>query len=312
MFQAKNFKSMNMDAGGDIFFSRQLEYIQSQVYEYQYPAFKSYIYIPINYNVPAGAEFVTATGYQSVGRARIINSYADDLPEAGILGIQLTNPVQSIGTSYRYSHQEIRAAQYANLNLSLRLAEAARRANDQLVNDLAIIGNPQSGMTGLVNNPNVPVIVVPATGIGATTEWVNKSSEQILSDLNLIVNSIVTNSNGVEMPDTLLMPIAQYTLISSTPRSVNSDTTILQYFLMNNPFIKNVDWLAQLAGAGVGGADVMIAYEKNENKLAMQIPMAFTQYAPQERNLEFVIPCESRYGGVTIYYPLSIAIGEGI
>lgn len=312
MFQAKNFKSMNMDAAGDVFFSRQLEFVQSKVYEYQYPAFKSYIYIPINYDVPAGAEFVTATGYQSVGRARIINSYADDLPEAGILGTQLTNPVQSIGTSYRYSHQEIRAAQYGNLNLSLRLAEAARRANDQLVNDLAIAGNPLTGMTGLVNNPNVPVITVPATGVGATTEWVNKSSEQILSDLNLIVNSIVTNSNGVEMPDTLLMPIAQYTLISSTPRSVNSDTTILQYFLMNNPFIKNVDWLAQLAGAGVGGSDVMIAYEKNENKLAMQIPMAFTQYAPQERNLEFVIPCESRYGGVTIYYPLSIAIGEGI
>lgn len=312
MFQAKNFKSMNMDAAGDVFFSRQLEFVQSRVYEYQYPAFKSYIYIPINYDVPPGAEFVTATGYQSVGRARIINSYADDLPEAGILGTQLTNPVQSIGTSYRYSHQEIRAAQYANLNLSLRLAEAARRANDQLVNDLAITGNPLTGMTGIVNNPNVPVITVPATGVGATTEWVNKSPEQILADLNLIVNSIVTNSNGVEMPDTLLMPIAQYTLIASTPRSVNSDTTILQYFLMNNPFIKNVDWLAQLAGAGVGGADVMIAYEKNENKLAMQIPMAFTQYAPQERNLEFVIPCESRYGGVTIYYPLSMAIGEGI
>lgn len=312
MFRSDGFKSISLDAAGDIFFATQLEHVQSRIYEYEYPALKAFQYIPVNYDIPAGAEYVTATGFQSVGRARIINSYADDLPEAGVLGTQLTNPVQSIGTSYRYSHQEIRAAQYANINLPMRQAEAARRANDQLINNLAISGNAQTGMVGLVNNPAVPVTPVPADGTGGNTEWTTKNSEQILRDLNLIVNQIVVNSNGVEMPDTLLLPLAQYTLIASTPRSVNSDMTILQYFLLNNPFITNVDWLAQLAGAGENGADVMIAYERNENKLAMQIPMAFTQYAPQERNLEFVIPCESRFGGVTIYYPLSVIVGEGI
>lgn len=312
MFRKDGFKSLNLDAAGDIFFARQLEYVQARVYEYQYPALKAFQYIPINYDIPAGAEYVTATGYQSVGRARIINSYADDLPEAGLLGTQLTNPVQSIGTSYRYSHQEIRNAQYGRIPLSANLALAARRANDQLINDLAIAGDPVTGMTGLVNNPGVPVVTVPATGVGNTTEWVNKTPEQILADLNFVVNQVVVNSNGVEMPNTLLLPIAQYTLIASTPRSANSDMTILQYFLMNNGFITTVDWMPQLAGAGVGGSDVMIAYDMDETKLAMQIAMPFTQYAPQERNLEFVIPCESRYGGVTIYYPLSVIVGEGI
>lgn len=312
MFKKDGFRSINLDASTSIFFARQLEFVQAKVYEYEYPELKAFKYIPINYNIPAGAEFVTATGFQSVGRARIVNSYADDLPEAGILGTQLTNPVQSIGTSYRYSHQEIRAAQMANVSLSLRLAGAARRANDQLINNLAISGNTNSGQWGLVNNPNVPTVVVPADGVGAQTEWSTKSPEQILRDLNLVVNQIVVNSNGVEMPNTLLLPIDQYTLIASTPRSANSDMTILQYFLLNNPFITVVDWLPQLAGAGTNGADVMLAYDRNEDKLAMQIPMPFTQYAPQERNLEFVIPCESRFGGVTIYYPLSVIIGEGI
>lgn len=312
MFRKDGFKSLNLDAAGDVFFARQLEYVQAKIYEYQYAALKAFEYIPINYDIPAGAEYVTATGFQSVGRARIINSYADDLPEAGLLGTQLTNPVQGIGTSYRYSHQEIRAAQFGNLNLSLRLAQAARRANDQLVNDLAIAGDPVTGLTGLVNNPAVPIITVPATGVGPSTLWTTKTPEQILADLNLVVNQVVVQSNGVEQPDTLLLPLAQYTLIASTPRSANSDLTILQYFLMNNPFIKRVDWLAQLAGAGTLGRNVMIAYERDETKLAMQIPLPFTQYAPQERNLEFVIPCESRYGGVTIYYPYSMIIGEGI
>lgn len=304
--------STRLDATANIFFARQLEYIQSRVYEFEYPALQAFNLIPISYDTPAGAEYVTSTLMQSVGRARVINSYADDLPEAGVLGSQITNPVKSIGTSYRYSHQEIRAAMYANVSLPLRLAEAARRANDQLVNDLAFFGDPATGMTGLLNNPNIPSAPVPNDGTGNTTQWVNKTPEQILRDMNLIVNQIVTNTNGVETPTTLMLPVQQYSLIASTPRSTTSDTTILAYFLMNNPYINEVVPVPQLAGAGPAGVDVMVAYEKNVSKLSMEIPLAFTQYPPQERNLEFVIPCESRFGGVTVFFPLSINIGEGI
>ncbi len=312
MFRADGFKSVILDAAGSAFFARQLEVIQSKVYEFEYPEFKAFQLIPVNYNLPAGAEYVTATGYQSVGRARIINSYADDLPEAGLLGTQLTNPVVSVGCSYRYSHQEIRASQLANINLSMRLADAARRAHDQKINQLAISGDAATGMTGFINNPNVPYLALPTDGVGVSSKWINKTSEQILRDLNMTVNQIVINSNGVEQPDTLLLPLEQYSLIASMPRSSNSDTTVLEYFKLNNPFITRVDWLVNLKGSGPAGADVMIAYERDENKLAMQIPMPFTQYAPQERNLEFVIPCESRFGGVTIYYPQSAIVAGGI
>lgn len=312
MFKKDNFKSLNLDAAGDIFFARQLEFVQAKVYEYQYPALKAFELIPITYNVSPGAEYVTTTQFQSVGRARIIQSYADDLPEAGLYGTQLTNPIQSIGTSYRYSHQEIRAAQYANIELPLRLAQAARRANDQLVNNLAFFGNPTTGMTGLFNNPNVPTQTVPADGTGGNTEWTTKTPDQILRDMNLIVNQIVVNSNEVEMPNTLLLPLEQYTLIASTPRSPNSDTTILNYFLMNNPYITAVVPVPQLNEAGTGGADIMVAYDRSQEKLEMVIAMPFTQYNPQERNLEFVIPCESRFGGVSIFFPMSMIIGEGI
>lgn len=312
MFNPRTFKSERLDAAGNVFFARQLEFVQNKIYEFQYPELRAFRFIPIDFSAPAGAEFVTATQYKSTGRARIINSYADDLPQAAILGMQLTTPVRSIGTSYRYSHQEIRNAQMAGLPLSIQLASAARLANDQLINDLAISGDAETGLTGIVNNPNVPVITVPANGVGNTTQWVNKSAEQILSDMNLAINSVVANTNGVELPDTLLLPLAQYTYIASTPRSPNSDTTILDYFKLNNEFVRDVSWIQQLAGAGEAGSDVMIAYRQDPNKLAMQIPMAFTQYAPQERNLEFVINCESRFGGVSIYYPMSMLIAEGI
>lgn len=312
MFKKEGFKSTHLDVAGDIYFSRQLEFVQQRAYEYQYPGLKSFELIPISYEVPDWAEFVTVTQYQSAGRARIINSYADDLPEASIIGAQMTSPIVSIGNSYRYSHQEIRASMGKGISLDTRLAFAARRASDQLIDDLAFYGDPVTGLTGLLNNPGVPTVPVPADGTGGSSAWADKTPQQILRDMNMVVNQIVVNSNDVERPNVLLLPVEQYSLISSTPRSNTSDTTILQFFRLNNPYIEEVIPVAKLSGAGTAGVDIMVAMDNSSDKLVMYMPMPFTQYPPQERNLEFVINCEARFGGVQSIYPMSMIIGEGI
>ncbi len=312
----KNFSKLRHDAGETFFFARELEYIKSKSYDIEFPEMKAFKHLPISTEAGEGAQAITYAQFEEVGLARVIESYANDLPRADITGKEYTTQVKSIGVSYGYSVQEIRAAIYVGRSLTQRQANAARRANDQKVNRLAWFGDSVYNILGLLNTPNIPEYLVPATGVGFTTQWVNKTPDQILFDLNSITNSIVSLTKGVEMPNTVLLPVAQYTLIASTPRSTTSDTTILEYFIQNNPFITTVDWVPELAGAGpvVMGTptDLFIAYDKNPDKLTMEIPMPFTQYPPQERGLEFVVPCESRYGGIITYYPLSLAIGYGI
>jgi hypothetical protein len=308
--------STKLDANETFFFARELEYIKSKSYDIEFPEMKAFKHIPISTEAGEGALSITYAQFEEVGLARVIESYADDLPRADIRGKEYTQLVNSIGVSYGYSVQEIRAAVYVGRSLTQRQANAARRANDQKINRLAWFGDDLYQILGLINNANVPSATVLNDGIGATTQWVNKTPDQILADMNTLANSISFVTKGVEMPNTLLLPVAQYTLIASTPRSTTSDTTILEYFIQNNPFITTVDWVPELTGAGpvVMGTptDIMIAYDKNPDKLTMEIPMPFTQYPPQERGLEFVVPCESRYGGIIIYYPLSLSIGFGI
>lgn len=311
-----NFTSVHLDAGETFFFARELEYIKSKSYDIEFPEMKAFKHIPISTEAGEGAQAITYAQFEEVGLARVIESYADDLPRADIRGKEFTTQVKSIGCSYGYSVQEIRAAIMVGRSLTQRQANAARRANDQKINRLAWFGDSTYNILGLLNTPNIPEYLVPANGSGATTQWVNKTPDQVLSDLNTITNSIVGLTKGVEMPNTVLLPVNQYTLIASTPRSTTSDTTILEYFIQNNPFITTVDWVPELAGAGpvvdMTATDLFIAYDKNPDKLTMEIPMPFTQYPPQERGLEFVVPCESRYGGIITYYPLSLAIGYGI
>ena len=312
----KSFSAFRGDAGETFFFARELEYVKSKSYDIEFPEMKAFAHIPISTEAGEGAQSITYAQFEETGFARVIESYADDLPRADIKGKEFTTPVKSIGVSYGYSVQEVRAAILVGRSLTQRQANAARRANDQKINRLAWFGDNTYRILGLINNTNIPANFVPNDGTGATTEWVNKTPDQILRDLNQITNSILDVTKGVEMPNTVLLPVAQYTLIASTPRSSVSDTTILEYFIQNNPFVTTVDWVPELKGAGpvvMGTAtDIFIAYDKNPDKLTMEIPMPYTQYPPQERGLEFIVPCESRYGGIIIYYPLSLTIGEGI
>ena len=316
---AQAIHSTHLDANETFFFARELEYVKSKSYDIQFPEMKSFKLLPISTEAGEGAVSITYAQFEEVGMAQIIESYADDLPRADIRGKEYTTPVKSIGTSYGYSVQEIRAAIYVGRSLTQRQSNAARRANDQRVNQLAWFGNSSYNILGILNNPNIPAQEVPNDGTGASTLWTTKTPDQILRDLNLITNQIPANTKGVEMPNTVILPIAQYTLIASTPRSNVSDTTILEYFIQNNPFVTMVDWVPELASVNITdndglqtGVSVFIAYDRNPDKLTMEIPMPYTQYPPQERNLEFVVPCESRYGGIIIYYPLSLNIGVGI
>ena len=310
--------SVNLDANSSAFFARELEYIKAQTYDVQYPQLKATQLLPVSTEAGPGAESITYQQFDQVGMAKIISNYADDLPRADIKGKEFTAPVRSLGDSYGYSVQEIRAAQFAGRGLEQRKANAARRGVEQKINKIGWFGDSEHGLNGFLNHPNITRVAVDDSGTGSSTLWADKTPDQILADMNDLANNIFEVTNGVEMPNTLLMPIDQYTYIASTARSNNSDTTILQYFLQNNPFIDTVEWVNELKGAGLGvggvneGADVMVAYDRSPDKLTLEIPQPFEQFPVQERGLEYVVPAHARIGGVIVYYPLSVAIGEGI
>ena len=305
-------KYVNLDADESIFFAKELEAKKAKAYDVQYAELKARKVLPVSFEAGPGAETIKYEQYDSLAVAKIVSSYADDLPRADVKGAEFISSVKSLGASFGYSMQEIRAAAMAKKPLEQRRANAAKRAILQKENDIAMFGDTATGLKGFLNHSSVPLVVLPADGTGASILWSTKTADQIIRDLNLIANTIFTNTKGVEMPDTLLLPVAKYAYISSTPRSSTSDTTILEYFLKNNPFIKEVGWLNELLNAGAGGAiDRMVCYKRDPDKLSLEIPQDFEQFPEQERNLEFVIPCHSRIGGVIIPYPLSMAYSDG-
>lgn len=301
----------NLDAAETIYFSREIEQVRSKTYDVKYPNFKARQLIPVDNSVDPGAVNVSYTQYDLAGQAKIIANYADDLPRVDVKGKDFFAPIRSLGDSYGYSLQEIRTARFAGTPLQQRKANAARIAIEQKIDQIAAVGDAANGLLGMTNQPNAVTYTVP-NGAGGTATWATKTGAEIVKDLNGIANAIISATKGAEVPNTLLVPTAQYALLSATPYSTNVPTPILKFFLDSSPNITSVEPWYVLTGAGAGPTDRMIAYRRDPDAIQLVIPQEFEQLPPEPRGLEIVVACHARIGGVILYYPMSMAYGDGI
>lgn len=304
---------LRADAGESAFFARELEEIRGRSYDLKLIELKGRMLVPTDNSVPPGADAVTYSQYTSSGMAKLIASYAEDFPRADVFGKQFTVHPKGLGSSYGYNVQEIRAAQMTGLPLEQRRANAARRAIEEKIDSMAQKGDADTDCVGLLNQSAAGTYVIP-NGASSSQLWSQKTPSEILADMNGIANSIVSTTVEVEKPDTLLLPISQYLLISITPFSPQnaSNVTILDMFLKNNPWIQEVESWYALKGAGSGATDRMVCYKRDPDHLMLVIPQEFEQFPPQVDGMEFVVNCHARCAGVQCFYPLSIAYGDGI
>lgn len=305
-------KTVKLDAQETIYFTQQLELVKNKVYEKKYPELKARSLIPVSPDTDPAADSISYYLYDMVGMAMIVHSYAKDFPRAGIKKQKFSSPVVSLGSSYGYSVQDVRKAQKTGTALDQKEANAAKKAIAIKEENLSLFGDSLSGLKGFFNHPNMPEVVLLADGTGTSKKWKDKTPEQILRDLNALANAAFSATNGVEQSDTLLLPLDQFTLISTTRLSANSDTTILEFFLSKTPFIKNVDTHYMLKGAGAGATDRAIVYKRDPDALTLEIPQDFEQFPAQEDGLEFVVHCHERFGGIILHLPLSTAFADGI
>jgi len=116
----------------------------------------------------------------------------------------------------------------------------------------------------------------------------------------------------VEMPNTLILPVAQYNLLAFTPFGANKDWTLLRWLRENYPMLTTIDWVPELKGSGPSGEDVAILYTRDELHVSLELLVPFEQHAPQQDGLDFKVVCNAEMAGVINYYPLATTQLTGI
>ena len=173
--------NMKFDANESAVFALELEYVDKQATDQEFPQNRADEFIPVDTSIDAGAEDFSWYHFDRLGNAKLISSYADDLPRVHEFGSKNTTGIRSIGDSYGYSIQDLRAAAYMKRPLDPALALLAREAIERKADEIAALGSTTDNLPGFLKATGVPVM-----SSGFNGDWANATGQEILADLRLI------------------------------------------------------------------------------------------------------------------------------
>ncbi|KAF0675079.1 DUF2184 domain-containing protein [Profundibacterium mesophilum] len=292
------------------FVESQRSHIENEVNAEPLPDIQYPFLTPVDTSAHPFTQTVEFYSSELFGRAGWVNGNSDDIPLAGTARAKHKSAVFMAAIGYGFGYEEINVAQMMGANLQTEDAMAARRAYEEFVDDVALRGDTEKGMSGLINHPSV-------TQASATTgNWATATEDQILKDVNDAILGVATGTNYTEMADTLLLP---FTKLSQLATVFRRDMTLMQLLQQSNSYTAmtgrplNIRGVRGLETAGAGSTNRMIAYRRDMGVLKLHIPMPH-RFLPayQDGPLNWVVPGVFRLGGLDIRRPKAVRYADGI
>lgn len=277
-----NMQVMDWDAAVG-YVTNQRSHIETEVLKRKYPTIRYAQIVPIDTSANPFAPSVTFFAQDSVGKAKIMNGKGDDVPLANVYTKKFEETVQMGGIGYSFGIDEIGAAAQIGRNLSSEGADAARLAYEQLVDETVL--------TSFYNASGI-------TTVAAAKTFALSNPQEILAEVNKVLTGIMADSKGVEVADTVILPIAQFGDIATRTLSPDNSTTILEFIRRAN--IYTVTTGQPLNILADHRADKMIAYRRDPQVLKAHMPMPLRFLPPQAVNLEIKVPGMFRFSETNI------------
>ncbi len=297
------------DTQGGIFAQQLVRATFRELFRFEYPETKwmNGGLIDIDTSINEGATEYSFTELGHVGEAEIIADCATDLPMADLEGRNNLREIKTVGIAVKYSRQDIRTARMnGTFDMAAEKAAAAREGHDRALNRFIRSGVPGTSLVGVTDQPGI-IVANAVTG-----NWQTATALQIVADVTTAINAIINASDGVEVPDTVVMDTASYTRISTLQNSVASDITVLDYLRRVFPMIRRWDWEPGMSTVSAGGGPALLAYRNDRMRMRAVFPMMMAATPPEARGLAFILNFETRYGGVMTPRPRSVLRLDGI
>ncbi len=252
------------------------------------------------------------------GKARWLAGAGRDMPYADISTTQHLQANHFAGIGYSWFLQELQQAAKAGRNLTSDKADAAREVAESFVYGIAMRGDAEKGLTGLVNNPDVPAADVPADGTGGLTTFASKDADLILRDVNAVLNAPFNATMETKRADTLVLPTTRLQSLAET-RIGDTTMTVLAFLKANNSYTLETGQALSIIGtreleaAGDGGTARMMAYANNRTVVQMHLPGPHEFLPPfQISSMEWEVAGIMNVGGVEFRRPKGAAYRDGI
>lgn len=302
------------------FLTQQAAHIETEVYRTKYAAIQYPSLIPVDTSAGEWAPSVVFFSQDQAGKADWFQGNANDMPRADVSMTKFEAPISMAGIGYGYDLEEINVAMRVRRDLTADKAVAARRAYEEFMEGIVLIGDTRKNWTGLINSAAVTPTTAPADGTGSATTWASKTGDQIARDINTKLSLINSATLGIEYADTILLPIDQYNLLATKRLGTQGESiTVMEWIMKYNVYTATtgnpltIRVVRQLSTAGGSSSARMVAYRKAPDVVKLHMPMTH-RFMPvwQTGPLRFDVPGIFRTGGVDLRLPGAFAYLDGI
>ncbi len=300
------------DANEAVFLSRELESIDPLDYVELYAGLMARKLIPLVDNVAPLDLAYTYRMWSTQGEAKVAGPGSNDSNRITVVRKEKTLPIKEIPVEFGWPIDDIKRAASKGIKLEAQTIQAAMTVVARKIDRMLAFGETGTDCTGLLNNTAVSSSSTPVTKTPSGTAWTATSKpSELLADLKIVVNDArarlqqaAASYDGMPEFDRWVIAVPTYHMgLLDTPRSDNSDTTILEMAKRSQWVEDIVEW--NLLGTADGGNPMIVAFPRNSMCLGGIIPRDWEQRTPQERGHDIVIPAIASCGGTVIRYPVA-------
>jgi len=259
---------------------------------------------------------IGAVGTQNATGKPWISPNTTTLPGVSVNGERVTLPLRLLGQEVSYSSVELERSQLLGQPIDAQKFNALNTIYQMATDEMIYVGDTAVGAEGLVNSTLVTSGSVP-NGTGGSPLWSAKTPDEILKDVNDMITAAWQASGFSVCPDKLLLPPTQFAYISSQKISTAGNVSILTFLEDNSISLRvngrklDIQPLKWLTGRGAAGADRMVAYTNDEERV--RFPMVpVRRETPYYLGIKFNAPYIWAFGEVEFVYPETAVYRDGI
>ena len=289
------------------FLIAQTTHIEEEAYRIVYPEIQYPRLVPVVTEGNPWARSVTYFSMDMVGEAQPLTGRSTDIPVADITHAKHEVRQELFGIGYDYSIEELAQAQMLNMDLTSEKAASARLAAEKYIDNIFLNGSADHAWDGFLDAPGGG----SQGDVPTADKWVSGggSGSKIIAQVNDLLSGVWTNTQTVEMADTLALPPSAYNYLANTPRSDDSDMSLFEWIMRHNVWTAmtgtplTVTYVRGLENKPATGKGRVIAYRRDPQVCRLYMPMPHQFLEPEKWGFVYRVPGIFRLGGFEIRRP---------
>ena len=252
--------------------------------------------------------------YDGTGTMVDIANGATDYPRVATTRTAHDVAIEWKGLAYGWTDRDIGRAMMTGVPLQEEEVRMAFRIAEETKEDVVLNGDAAKGWDSLINKTGTNAVPIVNSG----GEWSTATVDEIIEEINSLLTAIYSETNQVRIADTLLLPVAQMTLLSYK-RLPDTGDSILDYIQNHNVYTQvtgsplMIRSVRQLEGIAPSSEDRAMAYVKDMDVVRFHVPQELQFSEPQRGpGLQWIYYGNMVLGGVEIMEPNGCRYLDGI